>query len=1072
VGGNDDACGLQSSVTAATTAGTQYFVYVTGFGTGTGAFTLSNDIAPTVPTVTAGGPIAICQGGSVTLTSSTANTYNWSPSGGTAQSATITTAGSYTVTVNDLNNCSATSTATVVTVNPAPTATLSGGGTACSGQTVDLTITTTGTGPWTVVMNDGSTNSTINVTSSPFTQAVGAAGNYSLVSVADASSCPGTVSGSATVTVTTSPTATISGGGQVCNGVGVDITGTFTGTGPWTVVLNDGLNDIPLPPIVTSPFTQNVTLPGTYTIVSVTDATSCPGTVSGSAIVTSGNGPTAAFTSAPTDLTVVFTDASTGSPTTWAWDFGDSNTSTQQNPTHTYTTAGTYNVCLTVTNNCGTNQICQSVTVTSASCTAAAGTISSSATACLVNGTATLTGTPGGNAVVPGGFATVYALSQGTNIVQVSATPTFTVTATGTYTLHTLVYNPADIDPTSVPLPVPVALVNGQLIQGGGTFCGSLDLVGATVTVVDAIVPTVTALGPVSFCQGGSVDIQSSTANSYSWTPSGNTQTITATATGTYSVTTVDANGCSATSNTIDVTVNSGPTADISGGGAICAGAGVDITGTLTGVGPWDVVVSTPGGPFPITGITASPYSQNVTVPGDYILISVSDASGCPGTVSGTATVTTGGNLPVASFTASANLLTVTFTDASTDATTYAWDFGDSGTSTSASPTHTYLADGTYNVCLTVTNSCGTDQFCQTVTVSSNACPVSAGTLNASAAPACLTPGQTVTLDATPSGNSIVPTGFQTLYLLVQGGIIQQTNTTPSFAVNSNGIYTIHTFVYDPNTFSTATIQNGVTTVASVNAQLLQGGGAICASLALSGVNFNVVTPVVPVVTPQGPTDICPGDAVLLTSSTASQYLWLPNQATASFTHASAPGDYTVTTVDANGCIATSAPVVVTNLPVTTGIITANGNTLTVDQVTTGYQWFHNGDPIPGANDQSYDAVESGYYWVIYTDPNGCETSSDTIEFSYIGIEEVGFDYISVYPNPSGGQFTVAVGEAKEELTFIVTELTGRVLFRQTIAQMGDIRQEISLDVASGTYLLQVLNNDGRGTSSLIQVMR
>jgi hypothetical protein len=157
---------------------------------------------------------------------------------------------------------------------------------------------------------------------------------------------------------------------------------------------------------------------------------------------------------------------------------------------------------------------------------------------------------------------------------------------------------------------------------------------------------------------------------------------------------------------------------------------------------------------------------------------------------------------------------------------------------------------------------------------------------------------------------------------------------------------------------------------------------------------------------------------------------------------------------------------------VTTGIITANGNTLTVDQVTTGYQWFHNGDPIPGANDQSYDAVESGYYWVIYTDPNGCETSSDTIEFSYIGIEEVGFDYISVYPNPSGGQFTVAVGEAKEEITFIVTELTGRVLFRQTIAQMGDIRQEISLDVASGTYLLQVLNNDGRGTSSLIQVMR
>ncbi|WP_276132476.1 PKD domain-containing protein [Polluticoccus soli] len=45
------------------------------------------------------------------------------------------------------------------------------------------------------------------------------------------------------------------------------------------------------------------------------------------------------------------------------------------------------------------------------------------------------------------------------------------------------------------------------------------------------------------------------------------------------------------------------------------------------------------------------------------------------------------------------------------------WDFGDGGTSTSATPTHTYASTGTYNVCVTVYNACGSDTKCQTVSV-------------------------------------------------------------------------------------------------------------------------------------------------------------------------------------------------------------------------------------------------------------------------------------------------------------------------------------------------------------------
>ena len=69
--------------------------------------------------------------------------------------------------------------------------------------------------------------------------------------------------------------------------------------------------------------------------------------------------PVAAFSATPTSgrlpLKVAFTDTSTGNITTWAWDFGNGSTSTLRQPTHTYTTAGTYTVKLTVTGPGGSN---------------------------------------------------------------------------------------------------------------------------------------------------------------------------------------------------------------------------------------------------------------------------------------------------------------------------------------------------------------------------------------------------------------------------------------------------------------------------------------------------------------------------------------------------------------------------------------------------------------------------------------------------------------------------------------------------------------------------------------------
>ena len=70
------------------------------------------------------------------------------------------------------------------------------------------------------------------------------------------------------------------------------------------------------------------------------------------------NPPTPIFTASPTTTcngTICFTDESLNAPTGWLWNFGDGNTSFQQNPCYTYTTDGVYTVTLTVTNANGGN---------------------------------------------------------------------------------------------------------------------------------------------------------------------------------------------------------------------------------------------------------------------------------------------------------------------------------------------------------------------------------------------------------------------------------------------------------------------------------------------------------------------------------------------------------------------------------------------------------------------------------------------------------------------------------------------------------------------------------------------
>ncbi|PAJ72524.1 hypothetical protein CJF42_20750 [Pseudoalteromonas sp. NBT06-2] len=77
--------------------------------------------------------------------------------------------------------------------------------------------------------------------------------------------------------------------------------------------------------------------------------------------------PSSIFSIAINDLSINLTDLSADSDgyiTNWSWDFGDSTTSSEQNPSHTYSTAANYHISLTVTDNDGlTSTSTQSITV-------------------------------------------------------------------------------------------------------------------------------------------------------------------------------------------------------------------------------------------------------------------------------------------------------------------------------------------------------------------------------------------------------------------------------------------------------------------------------------------------------------------------------------------------------------------------------------------------------------------------------------------------------------------------------------------------------------------------------------
>ncbi|MFL6236251.1 MAG: PKD domain-containing protein [Thermoanaerobaculia bacterium] len=393
--------------------------------------------------------------------------------------------------------------------------------------------------------------------------------------------------------------------------------------------------------------------------------------------------PVANFSFEASALSVLFQDTSTGTPTAWAWDFGDGAATSKQNPMHTYAAAGTYTASLTVTNASGqTSTKRQFVTVEAGDPLLAAFTFT-------INGRTVLF------ADASAGTPTSYSWDFGDGKSSTARNPSHTYANTGTYTVTLTIANAFGVTDGTSQF---VTLSAGDPPVADFAFQAT----GLSVVFADQSTGSPSSW-TWSFGDGASSTLQ-------------NPQHAYAQA-GTYSVTLTVANGAGSSSKTKLVTVSAGdpPQAAFS---FQANGLNVVFVDQSTGNPTnwsWDFgdgATSTQQNPSH-TYAKAGSYTVTLT------------ASNTAGSSRATklVTVSTTPSPPTAAFCYQRNKLVVIFTDISANSpTSWQWNFGDCATSatclsTVQNPGHTYAAAGTYAVTLTVMNSAGQSTLSRFVTV-------------------------------------------------------------------------------------------------------------------------------------------------------------------------------------------------------------------------------------------------------------------------------------------------------------------------------------------------------------------
>ncbi|MFN7116460.1 MAG: T9SS type A sorting domain-containing protein [Saprospiraceae bacterium] len=264
-------------------------------------------------------------------------------------------AGNYTVTVRSQNSCSVSEDVTIsITESQLDFSTSISNATCGAAGKARLNLSG-GDTPYTITWSGNGVNQTATTTQDTFTIANLPAGTYT-VTVKDDINCSVTKQ----VKIITAENnlevlATVTNG--ACGQTGQVLVSASGGVAPFTYQWSGPANGSQT--VNTPSYTINNLNSGTYNIT-VTDGGGCSKTRMVS-VNNNNQMPSANFAFTINGMNVVFTNQST--PGSYQWTFGDQANSTQNNPNHTYLTTGTFNVCLKVTNSCGTKEICKEVTI-------------------------------------------------------------------------------------------------------------------------------------------------------------------------------------------------------------------------------------------------------------------------------------------------------------------------------------------------------------------------------------------------------------------------------------------------------------------------------------------------------------------------------------------------------------------------------------------------------------------------------------------------------------------------------------------------------------------------------------
>ena len=161
------------------------------------------------------------------------------------------------------------------------------------------------------------------------------------------------------------------------------------------------------------------------------------------------------------------------------------------------------------------------------------------------------------------------------------------------------------------------------------------------------------------------------------------------------------------------------------------------------------------------------------------------------------------------------------------------------------------------------------------------------------------------------------------------------------------------------------------------------------------------------------------------------------------------------------------------NNSTTIGDLFMSGNTLTAQQGFTTYQWYLNGELIPGATSNVYEATQSGSYTVVVTNGSNCEFESNPLDFVLSNtFETAKIRSLRINPNPFSDRVAIIVAfNEATEYNLSIHDLSGKKITEQTI--LGSSSEQIVqfdlADVSSGVYLLKIENEHGQMSRKLVK---